>query len=211
MDKIDVDGFLIKNKFLLIGVIVLIILIIGSVFGIRYYYGNVNKNADKLLWKGIRLYVSFNGKNKKVIYKSVSYLKKLRHEYVGTSAYKISNFYTGLDYMKIGNFKKAKSYLTKYIAAYPKPGPDNLTYLAYGNLATVSIFKKDYKNAILDFAKMSKIDGVKLQEYAMLKEATLYTQIKEPKKAVSIYKAMLTNDAMTKDRGYIENLIQLNS
>ena len=45
----------------------------------------------------------------------------------------------------------------------------------------------------------------------MLEEAAVYTKIKEPKKAVALYKTMLTNDAMTKDRGYIENLIQLNS
>jgi hypothetical protein len=73
------------------------------------------------------------------------------------------------------------------------------------------MLQKNYENAIADFAAMSKIDDVKLQEYAMLEEAAVYTQIKKPQKAVAIYKAMLTNDAMTKDRGYIENLIQLNS
>ncbi|MHB8232031.1 MAG: tetratricopeptide repeat protein [bacterium] len=211
MDKIDLEGFFVKNKLLLAGGLVFIILIIGSIFGVRYYYYKLNRNADKILWKGVRLYMSFNGKNPEALNESVSYLKKLKDKYSGTQAYKISNFYLGQGYMRLGKLNKAASYLAEYTKIYPKPGSDNLTYLAYSNLATIAMLKKDYKGAISDFSEMSKINGVKLQEYAMLEEAALYTQIKEPKKAVAIYNTMLTNDAMTEDRGYIENLIQLNS
>ena len=211
MDKIDLEGFFIKNKIALIAVFATVIIIIAAVFGIRYYNGMQNKKASKLLWKGIRLYMSYDGKNPSAVVKSVSYLKKLRSEYGGTNAAKISCFYTGLDYMRMGKFKNSSSYFNKYVKYYPKSDSNNLTYLAYSNLATVSMLEKNYKSAISDFAAMSKINDVKLQEYAMLEEAAVYTKIKEPKKAVALYKAMLTNDAMTKDRGYIENLIQLNS
>lgn len=211
MDKIDIEGFFIKNKTALIASLIVVVLIIGSIFGVRFYYYRQNKNASKLLWKGVRLYMSYDGKNPSVVTRSIFYLKKLQRKYSGTSAAKISNFYIGLDYMRIGKPNKSASYFTKYVKVYPKPDSDNLTYLAYSNLATVSMLKKNYKNAISDFAAMSKIDDVKLQEYAMLEEAAVYTQIKKPEKAVAIYKTMLTNDAMTKDRGYIENLIQLNS
>ncbi len=211
MDKIDLEGFLIKNKLILIGSLIFIILIIGAVLGIGFYRYKLNQNAGRLLWKGVRLYMSYNGKNPEALSESVSYLKKLQSKYGGTDSSKISNFYLGLDYMRMGRFKKASAYLADYTKAYPKPGADNLTYLAYSNLATVSMLQKNYENAIADFAAMSKIDDVKLQEYAMLEEAAVYTQIKKPQKAVAIYKTMLTDDAMTKDRGYIENLIQLNS
>jgi predicted negative regulator of RcsB-dependent stress response len=211
MDKIDLEGFFIKNKIALIGILILLILIAAAVFGIRYYNSVQNKKASKLLWKGVRLYMSYDGKNPSAVTKSVSYLKKLRSEYGGTKAAKISCFYTGLDYMRMGKFKNSSSYFNKYVKYYSKPASNNLTYLAYSNLATVSMLEKNYKSAISDFAAMSKIDDVKLQEYAMLEEAAVYTKIKEPKKAVALYKTMLTNDAMTKDRGYIENLIQLNS
>lgn len=211
MDKIDLEGFFVRNKLLLIGVPVFIILIIGSIFGVKYYHYKLNRKADNVLWKGVRLYMSFNGKNPEAVNESVSYLKKLKVKYDGTQAYKISNFYLGLDYMRLGKLNKAAFYLAEYTKLYPKPGADNLTYLAYSNLASIAMLKKDYKGAISDFSEMSKIDSVKLQEYAMLEEAALYTQLKEPKKAVAVYNAMLTDDAMTKDRGYIENLIQLNS
>ena len=211
MEKIDLEGFFIKNKIALIGIIILIILIVGAFLGIRYYKSAQSIKASKLLWKGVRLYMSFDGKNPSAVTKSISYLKKLRSEYGGTKAAKISCFYTGLDYMRIGKFKNSSSYFNKYVKYYPKPGSDDLTYLAYSNLGTVSMLEKNYKSAISDFAAMSKIDDVKLQEYAMLEEAAVYTKVKEPKKAVALYKTMLTNDAMTKDRGYIENLIQLNS
>ena len=211
MDKLDLEGFLIKNKLILIASLTLIVLIIGSIFGLRFYYYKLNKNAEKILWKGVRLYMSYNGKNPEAVAGSISYLKKLKGKYKGANASKIANFYLGLDYMRIGKLKKAEYYLIKYTKTYPKPDSNNLTYLAYSNLATVSMLQKNYKNAIADFAAMSKIDDVKLQEYAMLEEAAVYTQIKKPVKAIAIYKTMLTNDAMTKDRGYIENLVQLNS
>jgi tetratricopeptide (TPR) repeat protein len=211
MDKIDLEGFLIKNKLIIIGLFIAAVLIAGSIFGAKYYYYSLNKKASGMLWKGVRLYMSYDGKNPEVLSKSVSYFKKLRKKYHGTKAYKISDFYLGLDYMRIGKLKKASAYLGQYAAEYPKQNSNNLTYLAYSNIATIDMITKNYKGAIADFSQMSKIGNVKLQEYAMLEEAALYTQIKKPKKAVAIYNAMLTDDAMTKDRGYIENLIQLNS
>ena len=210
MDKIDFEDFFVRNKFLLIIGFAIVVLIAGAVFGFRYYNYNVNRNANKLLWKGVMSYMSFNGKNLKVIIRSASYLKRLKNKYKGTQAYKISNFYLGLDYMRIGKLKRAVSYLTEYTKIYPKPDSNNLTYLAYSNMATIAMLQKNYNNAISYFSGMAKIDNIKMQEYALLEEASLYTQIKEPKKAVAIYKTMLTNDAITKDRGFIENLIQLN-
>lgn len=211
MDKIDFEGFFVRNKILLITGFIIIVLIAGGVFVFMHYNYKTNRSANKLLWKGVKLYMSFNGKNQKVIIESVSYLKRLKSKYKGTHAYKISNFYLGAGYMRIGKLKKAVSYLTEYTKIYPKPDSNNLTYLAYSNMATIAIFQKNYNDAISYFSAMAKIDNIKLQEYALLEEASLYTQIKEPKKAVAIYKKMLTNDAITKDRGYIENLIQLNS
>ena len=163
MDKIDLEGFFIKNKFWLAGGLLFVVLIIGSIFGAKYYYYKLNRNADKVLWKGVRLYMSFNGKNPEAVNESVSYLKKLKGKYSGTQAYKISNFYLGLDYMRLGNLNKAASYLTEYTKTYSKPDSDNLTYLAYSNLATIAMLKKDYKGAISDFSEMSKINSVKLQ------------------------------------------------
>ncbi|MCL4427928.1 MAG: hypothetical protein M1276_02880, partial [Deltaproteobacteria bacterium] len=202
--------FFIKNKYFLIGFLAGIIIIVGALLGVKFYYYKLNQSANKMLWKGIRLYMSYNGKNPEAVSGSISYLKKLQKKYKGTTDYKISNFYLGLDYMRAGKLKKSAVYFTKYARYYPKPNSHNLTYLAYSNLATVSMLQKNYKSAILYFKAMSKINDVKLQEYALLEEAAVWTQIKEPKKAVAVYNTILTNDAMTKDRGYIENLIQLN-
>ena len=150
MDKIDLEGFLIKNKLILIGSLIFIILVIGAVFGVRFYRYKLNQNAGRVLWKGIRLYMSYNGKNPEALSESVSYLKKLQSKYGGTDSSKISNFYLGLDYMRMGRFKKASAYLADYTKAYPKPGADNLTYLAYSNLATVSMLQKNYENGAYD-------------------------------------------------------------
>lgn len=211
MDKIDIEGFFVKNKYLLIGFLAGLIIIVGVLAGVRYYYFKLNEKANKTLWTSIRLYMSYNGKNPKVVLGSISHLKKLQQQYKGTTDFEIANFYLGLDYMKIGKLNEAEKYLDKYVGYYPKPNSYNLTYLALSALAAVNLRQKNYIKAIADFKAMSKIDGVKLDEYALLEEAAVYTQIKEPKKAIAVYNSMLTNDAMTKDRGYIENLIQLNS
>lgn len=211
MDKIDVEGFLAKNRLLLLAGVVAVLLIAGSFFGYRYYKSKMTRKADNLLWKGVNGYMSFNGKNPEALVKSVSYLKQLKTKYKGTDAAGTADFYLGLDYNRLGKLHNSVSYFTKYVKIYPKPDPKNLTYLAYSNMASIAILQKDYNGAIAYFSDMVKIDNIKLQEYALLEEAALYTQIKKPKKAVSIYKKMLTNDSVTKDRGFIENLIQLNS
>ena len=211
MERIDLEGFFFKNRILMLSVLGLALLAAAGIFGARYYYGNMNKKAEGLLWKGVRLYMSFNGKNPKTLSDSVSYLKKLQAKFRGTDASALSNFYMGLDYLRMGRPNKASSYLAAYVKLYPKPGHNNMTYLAYSNLASAALIKKDYKGAITDFSNMSKIGNLKLQEYARLEEAAVYSEINEKGKAVAIYKSMLTGDSMTNERGYIENLIQLNS
>lgn len=212
MDKIDFEGFLVKNKVLLIACIVAVVILIGSIFGYRYYMFRKNMSANTLLWKGVHSFMSFNGKNQKIsIEPSIAYLKKVKSNYKGTNAYNIANFYLGLDYRNIGKLKEAMFYLSKYTEFYPNVDSNNLSYLAYSNMTDIATITKNYKNAIKYSSKMAKIDNIKLQEYALLREASLYTQIKERNKAIAIYKAMLLNDAMTKNRGYIKNLIQINS
>ena len=45
MDKIDLEGFFIKNKIALTAVLVVAILIVGAFFGIRYYNGVQSKKS----------------------------------------------------------------------------------------------------------------------------------------------------------------------
>lgn len=210
MENLDMEGFLSANKMLLISILVVIILVIAAIFGFRYYSYKTNASANALLWKGINLYMSNNGKNQDSLNGSISALNKLQKNYGGTYASKVSNFYIGMVYIKLGNFKQATVSLKKYTKLFPKPGPDNLTFLAYSNLAAISLSSKDYAGALRYFSAMAKIDDVKLQEYALLEKASLYSQMKMPKKAIDVYKKILTEDAVTGDRGYIENLIQLN-
>lgn len=210
MEKLDFEGFLSGNKKLLIISAVVVVLAVGAFFGYRYYNYKLNRSADKYLWTGVRLYMSFNGKNPAVLTKSISRLNKLKTKYGNTKAAKISNFYLGLDYFRLGKLKNGNIYLSKYVKFYPKPDANNLTYLAYSNMANIALSQKNYKAALIDLKNMSKIDGIKVREYALFEEASLYTQMNKPEEAISVYKKMLTNDAVTKKRGYIENLIQLN-
>ena len=45
MDKIDLEGFLIKNKLILIGSLIFIILVIGAVFVVFLEHGNGSEIA----------------------------------------------------------------------------------------------------------------------------------------------------------------------
>ncbi len=211
MDKLAFEDFFSRNKFILIIIAAVIVLGPGGFFGYRYYTGKINASANAKLWKGVRLLMAFNGKNPQVITDSITYLKEVKSSYGSTGAAKISNFYLGFDYMRIGRADDADKYFKEYIKSYPKPDQDNLTYLAYSNLAAIALATKDYEGAINDYQSMSAVDGVKLREFALLSEAAVYSQIKKPSMAVSIYKKMLATENLGGDRGYIENLIQLNS
>ncbi|MHB1663743.1 MAG: YfgM family protein [bacterium] len=211
---IDLADFLKKNKILIIFFSIGVLIVIGGILGYRYYNGYKENKAYALLGKGVRLYLSVGTSktgNLKNIKKSIIILKQLKLKYNGTKAEIISNFYLGSDYLLLRNYKKSIEYFKNYTDRYPIPHKNNISYLAYSNIVTAELNQKNNLEAINYLKKMDKINDVKLQEYAMLEEASIYTMIGKPKNAVAIYKKMMENDAMTKSRSYIENLIQLNS
>ncbi len=211
---IDLESFFKKNKKFIIFFCIGVLIIIGGILGYRYYNGYRDNKAYVLLRKGVRLYLSVGTSktgNLKNIKKSIVILKQLKTKYNGTKAEIISNFYVGSDYLLLRNYKKSIKYFKKYIDHYPVPHENNISYLAYSNIVTAELNQKNNLKAINYLNKMAKINDVKLQEYAMLEEASIYTMIGKPESAVAIYKKMMENDAMTKSRSYIENLIQLNS
>lgn len=211
MERLDVEGFLIKNKALLLISFLIAAIAAVTILGTRYYYSNLNKKADAILWKGINSYMSYNGKNPEKLSDSISDFKSLQAKFGNSDATAKSDFYLGLDYMRMNKLNSASSRFASYLKRYPVPNEKNLSYLALSNLTSIALSKKDFKKAISYLTEMAKIDNVKLQEYAMLEKAAIYSEINEKGKAVSIYKSMLAGDSVTSDRGYIENLIQLNS
>ncbi|MCL5673510.1 MAG: hypothetical protein M1407_02685 [Deltaproteobacteria bacterium] len=211
---IDLADFLKKKKILIIFFSIGVLIVIGGLLGYRYYNGYRDDKAYTLLGKGVRLYLSIGTSktgNLKNIKKSIIILKQLKTKYNGTKAEVISNFYIGSDYLLLRNYKKSIKYFKKYTDRYPIPHKNNISYLAYSNIVTAELNQKNNLKSINYLKKMAKINNVKLQEYAMLEEASIFTMIGKPKNAIAIYKKMLENDAMTKNRSYIENLIQLNS
>ena len=211
---IDVEEFFKKNKKLIIFCCIGIIIIAGGIIGYKYYNGYRESKAYAALGKGVRLYLSVGDSktgNLKNVKKSIIELRLLKTKYSGTKAEMIANFYLGSDYLLLRKYKKAIIYFKKYTAHEPVPHKNNITYLAYSNMVTAELNQKNNLKAIDYLKKMAKINDVKLKEYAMLEEASIYTMIGKPKQAVAVYKKMLENDAMTKSRGHIENLIQLNS
>lgn len=209
--SIDFLDFFKKNRnYFIIGVIALFI-IGGAIGGIKYYNYLKEKHASAMLGKAVRLYSSYDGKHLKTIKESISTIKKLIKNYPGTQASVISNFYSGEGYRLLQNYKKSDYYLLKYTKEYPNSSADNLSYFAYNNLAINELALKNYNAAIKYFKKQAKINNVNLQKYPLLEEASVYTELKKPQKAIAIYKSMLENDSLTNSRSYIENLIQLNS
>jgi predicted negative regulator of RcsB-dependent stress response len=211
---IDIEGFFKKNKKLIIICCIGFIIIAGGIIGYKYYTGYRDGRAYALLGKGVRLYIAVGDSktgNLKNVKKSIIMLHQLKTKYKGTKAEIIANFYLGSDYLLLRKYKKAIIYFKKYTLREPIPHKNNISYLAYSNIVTAELYQKNDLKAVSYLKKMTKINDVKLKEYAMLEEASIYTMIGKPKEAIAVYKKMLENDAMTKNRGHIENLIQLNS
>lgn len=210
MAIIDMDFFK-KNKLYFISAAAIIIITIGIISFIKYENYIKGGDASLMLGKGIRLYLAYHGKNTKTLSDSIGVLKKIEAKYPGAKEQTIANFYMASDYLYLKRFNASAHYLLRYVKIYPVPHADNLSYLAYSELAVDEINLRDYNSAIKYLAKMAKINNVKLQEYALLEEASVYTRLNKYKRAIGIYKSILENDALTKNRSYIENLIQLNS
>ena len=110
------EAFLIKNKNVLLGAVVALVVIVGGFLGYKHFISEPNElKASEAIFKGEQY---FGADNFEVALKgdSLGYagFVKLADEFSGTDAGNLANAYAGLCYAQLGKYEDAIKYLDKF-------------------------------------------------------------------------------------------------
>lgn len=110
------EAFLIKNKNVLLGAVVALVVIVGGFLGYKHFISEPNElKASEAIFKGEQY---FGADNFEVALKGdrLGYagFVKLADEFSGTDAGNLANAYAGLCYAQLGKYEDAIKYLDKF-------------------------------------------------------------------------------------------------
>lgn len=110
------EAFLLKNKNLLLGVVIALVVIVGGYLGYKHFISEPKEQkASEAIFKGEQY---FGEDNFEVALKgdSLGYagFVKLADQFSGTDAGNLANAYAGLCYAQLGKYEDAIKYLDKF-------------------------------------------------------------------------------------------------
>ncbi len=138
-----------KNKKMIIGLAVAILLAVGGFFGYKYFVQQPNEEkASRALYKvqnwfeadSANLVINGDGQSQG----GLSVIKK----FSGTEAANLARFYVGMSYLKTGDFNNAIKYLSEYngngtVMAYSSYGALGDAYMEAGKVDKgIELYKK---------------------------------------------------------------------
>ncbi len=112
------ETFLLKNKNLLVGIVVAIVVVVCGFLAYNHFIGEPNElKASEALFKGEQ-YFGNNAYEEALNGDSLGYagFLKIADEYSGTDAGNLANVYAGLCYAQLGKYEEATTYLDKFSA-----------------------------------------------------------------------------------------------
>ena len=148
------EDFVKKNAGLLTGIFVAIALIIGGFFGYRYYMDSQNDAAQEEMFQAV-FYFEADSLSKALNGDGNNYgFLEIIDEYGGTKAANLAHYYSGLIYLKQGEFGEAISQLNEFSAsdllvqakAYALIGDAYMEQEQYGQAAEQYDQAADYKS-----------------------------------------------------------------
>ena len=111
------EDFVKKNAALLTGVAVGIALIIGGFFGYRYYKSSQNDTAQEEMFQAV-FYFEADSLSKALNGDGNNYgFLEIIDEYGGTDASNLAHYYSGVIYLKQGEYEEAIDYLSDFSAS----------------------------------------------------------------------------------------------
>lgn len=108
------EEFLEENKTLVFGVVIVLVLIVGGIFGYRYYKNNQEQLAQSEMFQAVHYFESdsldlaLNGDGNNLG------LTDIANDYSITDAGNLANYYAGVAYLKQGKYKPAILYLEDF-------------------------------------------------------------------------------------------------
>lgn len=182
----DATAFYDKNKNIITGVIVGVVLIVGGYFGYKFLYlaPREKKASEKVFYAqqsfakdSTQLVLKGDGQHLGVL--------KIMKDYSGTATANLCHYYAGMSYLKEGDFKNAIKYLKDF------DGKGTLvSTAAYGGLGKAYMSTNDVKNGIDAYQKAIAVndrDDAQTPMY-LFELGMAFEKNNQPDKAVASYK-----------------------
>lgn len=162
------EEFVEKNKTLVLGIGILLLVIVGGYFGFNTYTNSQNEKAQNEMFQAIYYFESdsldlaINGDGINLGFKDII------NDYGMTDAANLANFYTGAAFLKKGDYKSALLYLEDFSS-------DDLLIQAraYSLIGDAYMEMEDYSNAASNYEKAASYKENKFFSPRYLMKAAL--------------------------------------
>jgi predicted negative regulator of RcsB-dependent stress response len=200
------EAFIVKNKKILIGALIALIVIIGGFFAYRYNAAKSNEKASTILAKGQDYFAqgnyeaALNGDNAGYI----GFLK-IAKKYSSTDAGNLANLYAGLSYAQTGDAKNA----VKYLEDYDAEGDHMISPAALGALGNCYAQLGQIDKAIETLKKAAhKASNNSLSPIYLLQAGELLESQNKLDEAKAVYEEIKTKYSKTPDGEMIDKYIE---
>ena len=182
------EEYLKQNKGITFGLLIVVVLGIGTYFGYRYYNDNQNATAQAEMFQAQYYFeqdsidLALNGDG------NIFGFKDIIEEYSGTQSANLANYYAGIVYLKKENFDLAILYLESYSSS------DLLIQArAYSLIGDAYMEQKDYSNAVVFYEKAANYnDNKHFSPVYLMKAGLAYELINDYPKAIESYDRIVT-------------------
>jgi len=181
------EEFIEKNKILVFGAVAVLVLVVGGIFGYRYYKNSQEELAQSEMFQAVYYFESdsldlaLNGDGNNLGFRDIV------EDYSITDAGNLANYYAGVAYLKQGKYKPAVLYLQDFSS-------DDLLIQAraYSLIGDAYMEQEEFDNAAEYYTKAA---NYKSNEYFsptyLLKAGLAYEKMGENEKAKNAYQTII--------------------
>lgn len=185
---VGAETWLERNSKLVFGAGALLILAVAGYFGFQYYKESKNTDAQAEMWQAVyyfeadSLSKALNGDGNNLGFLDII------NDYGVTKAGNLAHFYTGVIYLKQGEFASSREHLEAFSSS------DILVQArAYSLIGDTYMEEKNYDDAASYYNKAANYNANKFFSPGyMLKEALAYEKLNQTDKAKETYEKIIT-------------------
>ncbi|MTI19872.1 tetratricopeptide repeat protein [Fulvivirga sp. RKSG066] len=181
------ETFIEENKGLVFGIVAVVVLLVGGVFGYRYYKNTQEQTAQSEMFQAVYYFESdsldlaLNGDGNNLGFTDIA------EEYSITDAGNLANYYAGAAYLKKGSFDQAILYLEDFSS-------DDLLVQAraYSLIGDAYMEKEQYTDAASAYQKAADYKSNKyFSPTYLFKAAIAYEKAGNNEKAKAAYQTII--------------------
>jgi len=178
-----------SNPKMIIGFAVVLLIVVAGYFGFQYYKGGQEETAQREMFQAVHYFEqdsltkALEGDGNALGFKTIA------EDYSVTDAGKLANYYAGLCYLKLGQFKPSRLYLEDFTSS------DLLIQArAYSLIGDTYMEEKSYEDAAKYYNKAANYKANKYFSPAyLLKEALAYEKLNQNDKAKNVYDKIISD------------------